>query len=333
VPAQLPFDTAWAIRPTRLRALVRAVVTGAAGFIGSQLAEQLLAAGDEVVGIDAFTPYYEPATKAANVAGPRAHERFRLVDGDLNALDLGELFEGADAVFHLAAQPGVRLSWDQFEVYAQHNLVATQRVLEACRAVGVGRLVVASSSSVYGNADTYPVTEDSPCRPYSPYGVTKLAGEQLCEAYVENWKLPVVSLRYFTVYGPRQRPDMSIYRLVESALTGEPFPMYGAGSFVREFTYVADIADATARAASADIPPGAVLNIAGGEPIVMHELVSLVGEIVGAEIVLDEQPARPGDAHRNGGSTDRARELLGWSPSTTLREGIARQADWHRTRR
>lgn len=310
-----------------------AIVTGVAGFVGSHLAEQLVADGERVVGIDAFTSYYERATKDANVAELAASDGFELVEGDLNDLDLTSLFGEADVVYHLAAQPGVRLSWDHFDVYARHNLVATQRVLEACRAVGVGRLVVASSSSVYGNAPNYPVTEDAPCAPYSPYGVTKLAGEQLCEAYVENWKLPVVSLRYFTVYGPRQRPDMSIYRLVESALTGEPFPMYGAGSYVREFTYVADIADATVRSGRADLAPGAVLNVAGGEPIVMNELVALVSDVVGAEIAIDEQPAKAGDAHRNGGSTDRARELLGWAPSTTLRAGIARQADWHRARR
>jgi nucleoside-diphosphate-sugar epimerase len=308
-------------------------VTGAAGFIGSRLAEQLVASGSTVVGIDAFTPYYPADTKRANVAAIESESSFDLHAVDLVDADLASLFEGADAVFHLAAQPGVRLSWDQFDVYARQNLVATQRVLEACRAAAVGRLVLASSSSVYGNANTYPVTEDAPCRPYSPYGVTKLAGEQLCDAYVENWKLPVVALRYFTVYGPRQRPDMSIHRLIESALTGEAFPMYGAGQFVREFTYVDDIADATALAATADLESGAVLNIAGGEPIVMNDLVELVGDVVGAPIVLDEQPARAGDAHRNGGSTDRARDLLGWSPSTTLRQGIERQADWHRRRR
>jgi nucleoside-diphosphate-sugar epimerase len=312
---------------------VRAVVTGAAGFIGSHLAEQLLASGADVVGIDAFTPYYDRDAKWSNLTTLRAHDAFDLVEADLTDTDLAAVFDRADAVFHLAAQPGVRLSWDQFDVYARHNLVATQRVLEACRSATVGRLVVASSSSVYGNAATYPVTEESLCRPYSPYGVTKLAGEQLCEAYVENWKLPVVSLRYFTVYGPRQRPDMSIYRLVESALSGEPFPMYGAGAFVREFTYVADIADATVRAATADLESGAVLNVAGGEPIVMNELVALVSEIVGSPIVLDEQPARAGDAHRNGGSTERARTLLDWAPTTSLREGIAEQTAWHRSRR
>lgn len=312
---------------------MRAVVTGAAGFIGSRLAEQLVASGAAVVGIDAFTPYYAPETKRANLEDLRSSGSFDLEEVDLVDADLTSVFEGADAVFHLAAQPGVRLSWDRFEVYARQNLVATQRVLEACRTSSVGRLVLASSSSVYGNAATYPVTEDAPCHPYSPYGVTKLAGEQLCRAYVENWKSPVVSLRYFTVYGPRQRPDMSIHRLIESALTGEPFPMYGAGQFVREFTYVDDIVDATMRAAGADLESGTVLNIAGGEPIVMHDLVDLVGEVIGGDIVLDEQPARAGDAQRNGGSTERARELLGWSPSTTLRQGIERQATWHRDRR
>jgi nucleoside-diphosphate-sugar epimerase len=307
-----------------------AVVTGAAGFVGSHLAERLLGDETPVRGIDAFTDYYDPATKRANVAPLVADSRFELVDNDLTTAPLASIFDGADVVYHLAAQPGVRLSWDEFERYTRMNLVATQRVLEACRTASVDRLVVASSSSVYGNAVSYPVTEATPCRPFSPYGVTKLAAEALCEAYVENWKLPVVSLRYFTVYGPRQRPDMSIYRLIDAALRGSSFPMYGAGSFVREFTYVTDIADATVRAGQADLESGAVLNVAGGEPIVMNELVTLVGDIVGRPIVLDEQPARAGDAFRNGGSTDRARDLLGWTPSTSLHDGIEQQAAWQR---
>jgi nucleoside-diphosphate-sugar epimerase len=311
---------------------VRAVVTGAAGFIGSHLVDRLLEEGDEVVGIDALTDYYDPATKRANLGPAMGRAGFRFEEVDVLDADLDRLFEGADRVFHLATQPGVRLSWDRFEAYSDNNVVATQRVLEAVRRGGMGRLVMASSSSVYGNAKSYPVDEASPTEPFSPYGVTKLAAEKLCGAYAENWRLPVVSLRYFTVYGPRQRPDMSIHRLVESALTGTPFPLYGAAGYWREFTYVDDIVEATVRAATAELEPGEVLNVAGGESLQMADLVERVGSVVGRAVPVDEQPAKPGDAYRNGGATERARHLLGWTPRIGLDEGLAAQVAWHRSR-
>ncbi|MDZ7732166.1 MAG: GDP-mannose 4,6-dehydratase [Acidimicrobiia bacterium] len=201
----------------------------------------------------------------------------------------------------------------------------------AVRRLVAPRLVVASSSSVYGNADAYPVSESDPTEPFSPYGVTKLAAEKLCHAYAENWSVPVLALRYFTVYGPRQRPDMSIHRMIEAALTGTPFPLYGAASYWREFTYVDDVVDATLRAADTELAPATVLNVAGGESARIGDLIELVGKHVGDEVIVDEQPAKPGDAYRNGGSTARARQLLGWAPRTSLDEGLERQVAWHRT--
>jgi UDP-glucuronate 4-epimerase len=313
---------------------VRAVVTGAAGFIGSTLVDTLVADGHDVVGIDCFTPYYDAGAKRANVAGASAMDRFRLVEADLGADDLGPLVEGADVVFHQAAQPGVRLSWAEgFADYDRHNVLATQRLLEAAKAARVGRVVYASSSSVYGNAPRYPTTEDDLPRPHSPYGVTKLAAEHLCGLYAANWGVPTVSLRYFTVYGPRQRPDMAMHRMCESVLTDEPFPLFGTGEQVRDFTFVRDVVGANLAAATADVAPGTVCNVAGGGSISMLELFTLLGDIAGTELRLDRQPSSAGDVERTGGTIDRAERLLGWSPEVDVREGLAAQLDWHRARR
>jgi UDP-glucuronate 4-epimerase len=310
------------------------VVTGAAGFVGSHLVDTLLARGDTVVGIDCFTPYYSPAAKRQNLEGALGSDRFTFVDADLREADLVSLFGGCDTVFHQAAQPGVRLSWsDGFSEYSSHNVLATQRLLEAARAAGVRRVVYASSSSVYGNQDRYPTVETDLPRPYSPYGVTKLAAEHLCGLYAENWGVSTVALRYFTVFGPRQRPDMSIHRLCEAVLTGASFPRFGDGTQVREFTYVSDIVAANLSAAAAEVAPWSVINIAGGGEITLNELIALVGELAETQVVIEEQPAQAGDAKRNGGATERAHRLLGWSPQVSLREGIAAQLAWHRARR
>src|SRR5450432_2607579 len=237
---------------------MRALVTGAAGFVGSHLAEALLARGDTVVGIDCFTPYYDRAAKEQNLATARAHERFEFVEDDLRTCDVGSLLSGVDAVFHQAAQAGVRLSWsDGFADYVSLNVLATQRLLEAVQqARPQARVVYASSSSVYGNQPRYPTVETDLPKPFSPYGVTKLAAEHLCGLYAENWGTHTVSLRYFTVFGPRQRPDMSIHRLCEAAVRGTSFPRYGDGSQIREFTYVDDIVRGNLLAAERDVAPG-----------------------------------------------------------------------------
>ncbi|HEX4979551.1 MAG TPA: NAD-dependent epimerase/dehydratase family protein [Acidimicrobiales bacterium] len=312
---------------------MRAVVTGAAGFIGSTLVDALLARGDSVLGVDNFTPYYDPHDKHANLAGALQSRRFELVEGDLCSLALDALCDGVDVVYHQAAQPGVRHSWaGGFADYSDNNVLATQRLLEAARTARVPRLVYASSSSVYGNAARYPCTETDLPRPHSPYGVTKLAAEHLCNLYATNWGVPTVSLRYFTVYGPRQRPDMAIHRLLEAGIHGGAFPLYGDGSAVRDFTFVADAVAANLAAAGSDCPPGSVVNIAGGSSISMRELIHLAGEALGTEIAAERREAQPGDVVRTGGRIDAAGELLGWEPRTPLREGLAAQARWHQRR-
>lgn len=310
------------------------LVTGAAGFVGSQLVDALLAAGHDVVGVDAFTPYYDRATKEANLDAARQHDRFRLVDVDLRDADLRPLLDGVDTVYHQAAQPGVRLSWsDGFATYDSCNVLATQRVLEAALRSGVRRVVYASSSSVYGNAETYPVHETDLPRPHSPYGVTKLAAEHLCGLYAANHGLSTVALRYFTVYGPRQRPDMAFHRLVEAALDQEPFPLYGDGSHVRDFTYVGDVVEANVLAGRADAPAGTVVNVCAGGSTVLRDVIDAVGEAVGAPVPVERLGEQAGDVQRTGGSNEAAARILGWAPRTSLADGIAAQAHWHRARR
>jgi UDP-glucuronate 4-epimerase len=313
---------------------MRALVTGVAGFVGSHLAESLLARGDAVLGVDCFTPYYALAEKERNLATARSHAKFEFANADLRSVAIEALLDGVDVVFHQAAQAGVRLSWSNgFGDYVGHNVLATQRLLEAVVAARPGaRVVYASSSSVYGNQPRYPVHEDDLPRPFSPYGVTKLAAEHLCGLYAENWDVSTVALRYFTVFGPRQRPDMSIHRLCEAAVRGIPFPRYGDGAQVREFTFVDDIVRGNVLGAECDVAPGSCCNLAGGGEIALSELIELVGELAGAPVDIDPQPRQAGDARRNGGSISRALELLGWAPEVTLRDGLVAQLAWHRSR-
>jgi len=309
---------------------VRALVTGAAGFIGSHLTERLAAEGHAVRAVDCLTPYYDRSLKRANLEALARLPGCEVVEADLRSSDLGSLLGGIDVVFHQAGQPGTRASWrDGFAIYVEHNVLATQRLLEAARDVPLGRFVFASSSSVYGNASAYPTTEDDLPAPHNPYGVTKLAAEQLCCLYARNWGLPTVSLRYFTVYGPRQRPDMAVQRLVEAAVDDRSFPVFGNGTQVRDFTYVDDVVEANLLAAFADVPVGSVVNIAGAASASLLEVVSIVEELAGRRVRLERQPAQPGDVARTGGSIERAAELLGWCPQVRLREGLARQVDWH----
>ena len=310
---------------------MKALVTGAAGFIGSTIADALLARGDSVVGVDCFTDYYDRDSKESNLAAARRHPHFEFVETDLRFAVIEPLLDGIDVVFHQAAQAGVRLSWsDRFAEYESHNVLATQRLLEAAKHVGGPKIVYASSSSVYGNAAQYPTSEDDLPSPHSPYGVTKLAAEHLCNLYASNWGVRTVSLRYFTVYGPRQRPDMACHRLIKAALAGDAFPMYGDGSAIRDFTYVGDIAAANLAAAQADCAPGTVVNVAGGSSIAMRDLIALVGDLVGSPPNLEPHPRQPGDVLRTGGTVDRARELFGWEPATALRDGLDAQVAWHR---
>ncbi len=311
---------------------MRALVTGAAGFVGSTLVDRLIAVGVDVVGIDCFTDYYDPEMKRRNLEP--ASGTFVLHEVDLRTADLAPLVADVDVIFHQAGQPGVRMSWDQgFQTYDTCNVLATQRLLEAARHADVRRVVYASSSSVYGNAARYPVTEDALPAPHSPYGVTKLAAEHLCGLYAANYDLSVVSLRYFTVFGPRQRPDMAIHRLVEAALDGDSFPLYGDGSHIRDFTFVGDVVDANLRAATAEVPGGTVVNVCAGGSTRMSDLIDAVGAAVGRDVRIESLPEQPGDVRRTGGDNGKAADLLGWSPTTSLVDGIALQTEWHRSRR
>src|SRR3954454_2167315 len=253
---------------------MRALVTGVAGFIGSTRTHAVLARGDQVVGVDCSTPYYDRAAKDANLATAGQSDRFELIETDLRSDDVESLVDGVDVVFHQAAQPGVRLSWSTgFEDYVSHNVLATQRLLEAVKANTSAKFIYASSSSVYGNAPAYPTTEDDVPRPHSPYGVTKLAAEHLCSLYASNFGVPTVSLRYFTVYGPGQRPDMAFNRFIRATLAGEPITVYGTGEQVRDFTYVDDVVQANLLAAEGDVPPGSVFNVSGGSDISVNEVL------------------------------------------------------------
>jgi UDP-glucuronate 4-epimerase len=302
------------------------VVTGSAGFIGRHVCAELLDRGHRVVGVDAFTDYYDTSLKRANATWLAERDRYHGIELDLATGDLETVFDGADAVIHLAGQPGVRLSWaEYFHVYVERNITASQRVLEATRRTGVSRLVLASSSSVYGNAPEYPTTEQSPTRPFSPYGVTKLAMEHLAGAYAENWGVPVVLLRYFTVYGPGQRPDMAMHRFIAQAAAGEPVTVFGDGDQVRDFTYVSDAAVATVTAATEDVPPGSLFNIAGGSSSTVNNVLRLVAESVGRELVAHRAAEQPGDVRVTGGAIDRARQMLNWEPAVPLEEGVKRQ--------
>lgn len=308
---------------------MRALVTGVAGFVGSTLAKQLLQEGHEVVGVDALTDYYEVSIKRRNLAAIPS-ERFRFVQADLNLVALDELLVGVDWVFHQAGQPGVRMSWgEDFATYVRENVQATQRLLEAARrAPRLRRLVYASSSSVYGNAESYPTSEAVRPQPVSPYGVTKLSAEHLCTLYASNFGVPTVSLRYFTVYGPGQRTDMAFTRFVRAAVLDEVISIYGTGEQVRDFTFVDDVVRANIAAAQGDVEPGAVFNVAGGSNVTVNETLAILASLHGRRLKIDYQDRVAGDVFRTGGDTTRIRAALGWEPRVDIEEGLGRHLAW-----
>ncbi|MDQ2904380.1 MAG: GDP-mannose 4,6-dehydratase [Chloroflexota bacterium] len=306
---------------------MRCLVTGVAGFVGSHIAERLLADGHEVCGVDAFIDYYARQVKENNLEKVRSSKRFTLIEGDLLSIPLLPLLEGTDWIFHQAAQAGVRKSWgEDFSRYVDCNILTTQRLLETMvRAAHVQRFVYASSSSVYGNTSVLPVIESVTPHPLSPYGVTKLAAEHLCSLYYHNFGVPTVSLRYFTVYGPRQRPDMAFHRFCRAIIERQAIHVYGDGQQTRDFTYVSDVVEANILAATSPAAVGEVINIAGGSRVTLQHVIQLLGEISGYHVPVTFDEEQHGDVRDTFADTTRARQTIGYQPRVSLDEGLVNE--------
>ncbi len=308
---------------------MRALVTGCAGFIGSHLTESLLADGHSVLGIDCFNDNYGRRDKLANLTHAQTWDEFDFVPVDLSRGDLHEIVDECDAVFHIAAEPGVRASWSQrFETYVRNNVTATQHLLEAASRRPEKRFVYASSSSVYGQAETFPTTEDVVPRPHSPYGVTKLAAEHLCSTYHANFGVQAVSLRFFSVYGPRQRPDMAFNAFCRAALAGEPIVVFGDGLQTRDFTYVGDVVRAVRSACEAETAVGGVYNIGGGSRVALRDALEIIERQAGRPLDVRYEDAQRGDVRDTGADTSAARRDLGFEPSVSLEEGLVAEFEW-----
>lgn len=306
---------------------MRALVTGCAGFIGSTLSERLLADGVQVTGVDCFTDYYDPALKRKNLAPSLANGAFTMLELDLGAADLSALPD-VDVVFHQAAQAGVRASWGaDFATYTHHNVLATQRLLERYKQVKLERFVYASSSSVYGDAEKYPTDESMLPRPFSPYGVSKLAGEHLVLLYGRNFGLPVSALRYFTVYGPRQRPDMAFHKFCKAMLRGDEIPVYGDGKQSRDFTFISDAIEANVRAWKRSAPQG-VYNIGGGSQVDVLQAVEILERALGTKAKLRFEPRPPGDPLRTRADATRLQRDLDYATRVGIEDGLAAEAAW-----
>ncbi len=307
---------------------MRVLITGAAGFIGSWLSEKLLSLGHEVRGVDCLTDYYPPAIKKKNIEAALRNSGFTFLEQDLLEADLDGILDGCEVVFHQAAQAGVRASWGkQFETYTNNNVLATQRLLEAAKGLPLKRFVFASSSSIYGDAENIPVSEDEMPRPISPYGVTKLAAENLCRLYHKNFGVPTVSLRYFTVFGPRQRPDMAFNRFIKAMIRDEPITVYGGGEQTRDFTFVTDAIDANILAMEKG-RNGAVYNIGGGSRISLNRAIELLESIVGKKARRDPSEQQKGDVLHTWSDTARAKADLGFEPRYDVEKGLRKEFEW-----
>lgn len=309
----------------------RCLVTGAAGFIGSHLCEALLSEGHEVIGADAFIPYYPRVLKESNLSGFISHPRFRFHELDLRTADVLPLVKDCDVIFHEAAMAGLMKSWTDFELYVSCNVIATQRLLEAARLARTPHFIHISTSSVYGKQAVG--AEETRCpTPYSPYGVTKVAAENLCRAYAENYQIPITILRYFSVYGPRQRPDMAYHILIRALLNNEVFKVYGDGTQTRSNTYIADCVRATIAAFERrSVVVGETINIGGGEVVALNDVIQILQELTGKRLRLERCPARPGDQQHTAANIEKARRLLNFCPSTPVRKGLRAQAEWQKT--
>lgn len=308
---------------------MKSLVTGVAGFIGSHLAERLIADGHEVVGVDCFTDYYPRALKQENLAQLARSPAFRLVEADLGEGDLAPLLEGTDHVFHLAGQAGVRSSWGRgFSAYVRDNVLATQRLLDAARGrASLGAFVFASSSSVYGDAEQSPTPEDAAPRPLSPYGVTKLACEHLCRVYYESFGVRVATLRYFTAYGPRQRPDMAVRRFITALLDDQEIIVFGDGQQTRDFTYVGDVVQANILA-TASAAAGEVFNIGGGSTVSINRVLAILERITGRRARVRYAGVERGDSRHTSADITKAKVTLGFTPLVPIEEGLRREIEW-----
>ncbi len=307
---------------------MKALVTGAAGFIGSHLTAGLLERGLAVVGIDCFTDYYPRSFKEANLAVNAGKPGFEFVESTIADADLPALLDGVSQVFHLAAQAGVRKSWGRdFQTYTENNVDASQQLLEACVGKPIQKFVYASSSSLYGDAERIPVSEDALPRPMSPYGVTKLAAEHLCHLYWANHRVPTASVRYFTVYGPRQRPDMAFHRFIRAALTNQPITLYGDGEQTRDFTYVSDAVAATMAAGDRGVP-GRAYNIGGGSRVSINHVLEIIERLAGHPLNVVRESTQKGDVRDTYADTSLARADLGFAPSVSLEQGLEAEYRW-----
>jgi nucleoside-diphosphate-sugar epimerase len=312
---------------------MRVVVTGAAGFIGSHLVEALVERGDEVTGIDCFFPYYDPDRKRDNIYHALSNDQFKLVEEDLNACDLQALIDGADVIYHLAGQPGVRSSWGrEFDIYLSQNVLSTQKLLETAKESSTRRFVLASSSSVYGQAEHFPTRESDSPRPVSPYGVTKLAAERLCYLYGEAFGVDTICLRYFTIFGPRQRPDMAFSRFVAATLDSRPLTIIGDGRQSRDFTYVADAVAATIAAGERGTA-GRIYNVAGGCQATVLGVVEVLESLIGRPLQRQHVEPVPGDPRKTGADVTAAQHDLRYEPAVSLETGLERQLEHTRSMR
>jgi nucleoside-diphosphate-sugar epimerase len=306
---------------------MRCVVTGCAGFIGSHLAERLLEAGHSVIGIDSFSDYYDPQIKRYNLKKATGDPKFVLIKGNILGLDLESTMYGVDCIFHQAAQAGVRNSWGaNFGIYVQDNIMATQKILEFVKEKKIKKMIYASSSSVYGDT-VLPAREENALRPVSPYGVTKLAAENLCYLYWKNYQVPVVSLRYFTVYGPRQRPDMAFHRFIKAILKGEEILVYGNGEQSRDFTYISDIIDANMKAMEIEAS-GEVFNLGGGTQVSVNQTLKIIEDLTGKAAQTKYIEQQKGDVKDTGADISKARKVFGYEPKVKLKQGLENEVNW-----
>ena len=306
-------------------------MTGVAGFIGSHLAEELVKRGHKVIGIDCFTDYYPRAIKEVNIHNLVKSQNFNFLERDILDLDLIKLLKGADAIFHEAAQPGVRKSWGvNFSTYVKRNILSTQALLEASKKSSLKYFVYASSSSIYGDSEMYPTKEDTIPKPISPYGVTKLACEHLCNAYLNSFGLPVVILRYFTVYGPRQRPDMAFNKFIRSVLMNTNITVYGDGLQTRDFTFVSDIIEANMLILKNEIHDG-IFNIGGGTKTTINDVIQILETLTGKDVNMEHTSSEKGDVKHTCADITRAKRILGFRPKIGIKEGLSREIEWLQT--